>query len=120
MATRKTIVTIEFSKPGIQPPLYLAGSFSDPAWQPKQMQFTLSKDNEYHFHTEVEVEGGSQYQYKFRVGEGDWWALNEDAPTGRFQLMLFSSHTDMLRAVLSKTPLINLQSLMTRATETTS
>lgn len=39
-------------------------------------------NNEYDFHKEVEVEAGKEYQYKLRVGEGDWWILNEDAPTG--------------------------------------
>jgi hypothetical protein len=74
-------MTVKYSKPGIQPPIYLAGSFSDPAWHPQEMQYTADENNEYNFHAEVTVEEDKQYQYKFRVGPGDWWMLNEDAPT---------------------------------------
>jgi len=45
------------------------------------MQRTVDKQGEYTFTKEVEVEEGQEYQYKFRVGEGDWWLLNEDQPT---------------------------------------
>lgn len=83
MTARKTTVTVKFSKPGIQPPVYLAGSFSDPAWQPKQMHFTAGEHNVHKFHSDIEVEEGKEYQYKFRVGEGGSWALDEDSPTGR-------------------------------------
>jgi hypothetical protein len=86
MTARKSIVSISFSKPGIQPPVYLAGSFSNPAWLPQPMPFTVGQGNEHQFHATVEVEEGGEYQYKFRIGEGDWWVLNEDSPTGRFRL----------------------------------
>jgi hypothetical protein len=84
MTTRRTTVAINFSKPGILPPVYLAGSFSDPAWQPKPMEFTLGEHNEHKFHAEIEVEEGKEYQYKFRLGDGDWM-LDQDAPTGKFR-----------------------------------
>ena len=51
------------------------------------MQYTES-DGEYTFTKEVEIEEGKEYQYKFRVGEGDWWLLNEDEPTGTYSLMM--------------------------------
>lgn len=73
-------VTVRYSKPGTQPPIYLAGSFS--AWQPEEMQYTTDANNEHEFYKEVEVEPGKEYQYKFRLGHvGDWWILNEDSPT---------------------------------------
>jgi hypothetical protein len=81
-------VTIRFSKPGTQPPIYLAGSFSHPEWDPQEMEHETKADGELEFTKEVEVQEGKQYQYKFRVGEGEWWVLNEEAPTGR--LCLFS------------------------------
>ena len=77
-----SVVTITFSKTGIQPPVYLAGSFSDPAWLPKPMQYTLGQDNEHEFRAEIAVESGREYQYKFRAGEGDSWLLDENSPTG--------------------------------------
>jgi hypothetical protein len=75
-------ISVKFSKPGTQPPVYVAGSFSDPAWQPQEMQHTIDESNEYEYHKDVQVEDGKDYQYKFRIGEGDWWILNENSPTG--------------------------------------
>ncbi|KAK2625976.1 hypothetical protein QTJ16_004238 [Diplocarpon rosae] len=75
-------VTIRYAKPGTQPPLYLGGSFDSPPWHdPRAMQYTTDENNEHHFYTEVHVEEGREYQYKFRLGPGNWWVLNEDAPT---------------------------------------
>lgn len=81
MAMKTTEITITFSKTGVQPPVHLAGSFSDPAWQPKLMQYTIGPDKQYRFHAEIYVDSGSSYQYKFRVGEGGWWLLDENSPT---------------------------------------
>ena len=103
MATQKSVVSITFSKPGVYPPVYLAGSFSDPAWQPILMQFTVGQDNEHHFNAEVSVEEGRSYQYKFRVGEGDW-RLNEDSPAGRFHSQLHC-HVLATRQPISHSPL---------------
>ncbi|KAN0095702.1 hypothetical protein V8E51_016413 [Hyaloscypha variabilis] len=80
MAPKSVSVTIRYSKPGSQPPIFLAGSFSDPAWHPQEMQYTTSEAGENEFYKEVQVEEGSAYQYKFRIGEGEWM-LNEDSPT---------------------------------------
>ena len=84
MATqnRTNSVTIKFAKAGTQPPVYLAGSFSDPAWEPREMQHKVAEDGEAEYTLEVMVEEGKEYQYKFRMGLGDWWVLNEEAPTG--------------------------------------
>jgi hypothetical protein len=82
MAPKTVFVIVKYSKPGIQPPIYLAGSFSNPAWQPQEMLYTTNEANEHDFYKEVQVEEGHEYQYKFRVGEGDWWLLNEDSATG--------------------------------------
>lgn len=84
MAPKAVSVTVKYSKPGTLPPIYLAGSFSEPAWQPQEMLYTKNETDEYEFHKEVQVAEGDEYQYKFRIGEGDWWILNEDSPTGKF------------------------------------
>ncbi|KAH8653212.1 hypothetical protein BGZ60DRAFT_180509 [Tricladium varicosporioides] len=81
MAPPTVTVTVRYSKPGTQPPVYLAGSFSDPAWQPQEMEHTTNPDGEHEYHKNVQIEKGKEYQYKFRLGPGDWWTLNEDAPT---------------------------------------
>lgn len=79
-------VTLKYSSPGAQPPVFLAGSFSEPAWDPIEMDYTTAEDGEHHFTKKVMVEEGGQFQYKFRIGTGDWWALDEDAPTGMWFL----------------------------------
>ena len=82
VAQRKSPIVISYSNPGTKPPIYLAGSFCD--WQPQEMRHTIDGQGEYTFTKEVEVKGGKEYQYKFRVGEGDWWLLNEDQPIGMY------------------------------------
>ncbi|KAI5465759.1 hypothetical protein BGZ63DRAFT_420306 [Mariannaea sp. PMI_226] len=77
----KVPFTITYKKPGTTPPLYLAGSFSDPQWQPKEMEYNSDKDGEYVFQSQVAVETGKNYQFKLRLGQGDWWVLSEDYPT---------------------------------------
>ncbi|KAI8276488.1 hypothetical protein K4K60_007659 [Colletotrichum sp. SAR11_57] len=74
-------VTISYRQPGTQPPIFVAGSFSDPQWQPLEMQFTTDEGGEHTFFKSVEVPPSSQIQYKFRVGLGDWWVLNQSATT---------------------------------------
>lgn len=81
MSANKPTVSITFEKQGIKPPVYLAGSFSVPPWQPTPMQYAVGQDNEYHFHAKVDVDKGGEYQYKFRVGEGDW-ILDKASPIG--------------------------------------
>jgi hypothetical protein len=80
MAPGTISVMVKYSKPGTQPPVFLAGSFSE--WQPQEMSFTTDDNNEHEFYKEVQVDEGNKYQYKFRVGPGDWWVLNENSPTG--------------------------------------
>ncbi|RDW59531.1 hypothetical protein BP6252_12618 [Coleophoma cylindrospora] len=70
---------VKFAHPGTQPPVYVAGSFSQ--WQPQEMQYTTNENNEHEFYKEVKAEPGKEYQYKFRLGPGDWWVLDETAPT---------------------------------------
>lgn len=81
MSLKKIPVTVNYASPGAQPPVYLAGSFSD--WHPEEMEFTTDANDEHLFKKEVMVEEGGVFQYKFRIGDGDWWVLNEQAPTGQ-------------------------------------
>lgn len=45
------------------------------------MDYTTEEGGEHAFTTAILAEAGSKVQYKFRLGLGDWWVLNEDAPT---------------------------------------
>ena len=75
----KQSVTVEYSSPGAQPPVYVFTSLSEPQWSPVEMDSVKAGDGEYCFRKTFTVEEGD-YQYKFRLGPGDWWALNESAP----------------------------------------
>ncbi|KAI9675352.1 MAG: hypothetical protein M1817_001256 [Caeruleum heppii] len=79
-------VHFTFAQDGIGPPLYLAGSFSEPAWQLQEMkhekraQADAHEHDEYDFFLDIDVPEG-EWQYKFRVGNGDWWMLDDQAQT---------------------------------------
>lgn len=71
---------IHYSHPGLQPPVYIAGSMCN--WEPIEMKQKHKEDGELVFEHEFEAAPG-EYQYKFRLGPGDWWVLDETKPTGR-------------------------------------
>ena len=75
--------TITYRKPGTQPPVFLAGSFTDPQWVPREMEYTQDEDGEYKYTSQIRAVPGHEYQFKFRVGEGDSWVLDENSPVGR-------------------------------------
>lgn len=74
-------VTISYRKAGVRPPVFLAGSHTDPQWVPQEMRWTLDERGENHFTSEVEVEADRDYQYKFKIGHGNDWDLDEQSPT---------------------------------------
>ncbi|KAI1321845.1 hypothetical protein F5Y16DRAFT_388269 [Xylariaceae sp. FL0255] len=81
MASRKVPITFTFHKAGVQPPLFVAGSFSRPPWQPFEMDVSRDQHGEYMFIKQLLIDEGADYQYKFRLGSGDWWAVDPDADT---------------------------------------
>jgi hypothetical protein len=79
VAAMKQPVTLEYSAAGLQPPVYVFTSLSDPQWQAVEMD-TEKKDNgDFRYFKTFQAEEG-EYQYKFRIGSGDWWALDENKP----------------------------------------
>ncbi|RSL44545.1 hypothetical protein CEP51_016207 [Fusarium floridanum] len=78
----KITSTITYRKPGTAPPIFLAGSFSDPQWELQEMEYTTGEDGEHTFRSKVTVEAHQDYQFKLRIGHGDWWVLAENYPTG--------------------------------------
>ncbi|KAL8914515.1 MAG: hypothetical protein Q9171_000868 [Xanthocarpia ochracea] len=83
-------VTISFVGPGARPPVYVAGSFTVPEWQPHELghlvlehDTTVADDRiSYVFRRTFDVPQGT-YQYKFRLGhEGDWWVCDDSVQTG--------------------------------------
>ena len=82
MASTKVPITISYNKPGTQPPVYVAGSYSEPQWQPEEMEAAADEQGNYIFKKEFHVKPGCISQYKFRLGPGDWWVLDEETDTG--------------------------------------
>ena len=74
-------VTITYHQPGTQPPVFLAGNFSQ--WTPQEMSYTTTDAGEHFFTETIKVPEGTEIQYKFRLGPGDWWALDETAEKGQ-------------------------------------
>jgi hypothetical protein len=73
---------ITFEKDNVQPPVFVAGSFT--GWAPIEMSFKTSElngssKNVFSYMTNLSP---GDYQYKFRLGTGDWWVLDESLPTG--------------------------------------
>ncbi|KAI1340502.1 hypothetical protein F5Y15DRAFT_422959 [Xylariaceae sp. FL0016] len=81
MEPRKISVTLAYQKEGTNPPIYVAGSFTDPQWQPLEMMASHARDGEYLFTKSIMVDEGTEIYYKFRIGPGDWWALDPKAET---------------------------------------
>ncbi|KAJ6446396.1 curved DNA-binding protein [Purpureocillium lavendulum] len=79
MSTNTALVTISFRRPGTQPPVFVAGSFTDPPWQLRQMQCTRDDSGENHFTVQVSVQPGQEYTYKFKVGDDGDWVLDQHA-----------------------------------------
>ncbi|RKF56789.1 putative pt repeat family protein [Golovinomyces cichoracearum] len=75
------IFRISFSPKGAKPPVFIAGTFTNPPWQQLEMQsIELENSGEYRHEIRLDIPKGQDYQYKFRLGKGDWWDLNEEEP----------------------------------------
>ncbi|KAF9772741.1 hypothetical protein IL306_009541 [Fusarium sp. DS 682] len=77
----KTPCAIIYKKPGTSPPVFLAGSFTEPQWQLQEMEYTTDQNGDHTFQSEVMLEPGRGYQFKLRIGN-DNWVLAENYPTG--------------------------------------
>ncbi|MCJ1465495.1 hypothetical protein MMC07_004113 [Pseudocyphellaria aurata] len=80
-------IRISYVSPGARPPIYIAGSFTDPPWQPEELDYVLEQPGDmdsgtpsecslYRFVKSVQI-GEGRWQYKFRLGLGDWWVCDE-------------------------------------------
>lgn len=82
-------VTLAIRRPSDDPAVFLAGSFSDPKWEPLELSvkpIDVQDDEgltstEYLFSREIEVPAG-QYQYRFREGASGPWFHDESVKSG--------------------------------------
>ncbi|KAI6247173.1 hypothetical protein HI914_05023 [Erysiphe necator] len=72
---------IGFTSKEAKPPVFIAGTFTNPPWQPLKMEsFERKGPDEYKFEIRLDLPRGQDYQYKFRLGREDHWNLNEEEP----------------------------------------
>ncbi|CAK7268637.1 hypothetical protein SEPCBS57363_003194 [Sporothrix epigloea] len=81
MAKDDVAVEITYNSTELQPPLWVAGTFSNPPWTPSEMLHRTTANGESIFSKTIHVRPGTLVQYKFRIGSGDWWVLDESQPT---------------------------------------
>lgn len=75
--------TITYSSPGTEPPVYLAGSFTEPPWVAREMEYTQQADGEFVFTQQVHIAPDREYQFKFRKGDNEW-VVDENNPVGMY------------------------------------
>ncbi|KAK0944743.1 hypothetical protein LTR29_003756 [Friedmanniomyces endolithicus] len=78
-ATMTYPATVKYTSKGLQPPVYIFTSLSEPQWEAVEMDHETLADGENGFSKTFMADEG-EYQYKFRLGPGDWWALDETKP----------------------------------------
>jgi hypothetical protein len=81
-ADQDPIVTIKY-RGSAQLPVYVAGEFTDPPWQPLPMDVAESHaGTDITFTKSIAIPVG-HWQYKFRIGEeGDHWECNPEVEIG--------------------------------------
>ncbi|KAM0222608.1 hypothetical protein ACHAQD_004208 [Fusarium lateritium] len=79
--TSKTPFAVTYKKPGTSPPIFIAGSFSDPPWELQEMDCATDQDGEHTFQSKLMLEPDQDYQFKLRIGHDNWWVLAENYPT---------------------------------------
>lgn len=86
-----TPITISIRRLTDTPAIFLAGSFSDPTWEPLELSVKpvetvkddgKTKTTEYIFSRDLVLPEG-QYQYKFREGSDGQWFYDDTVKTGR-------------------------------------
>ncbi|RYP92688.1 hypothetical protein DL770_001201 [Monosporascus sp. CRB-9-2] len=80
MASPQVSVRLTYQKDDTHPPVYVAGSFSDPPWQPLEMACSKDEQGQNLFIKEINASEGAEIQYKFRIGSENW-VLSESAET---------------------------------------
>jgi hypothetical protein len=67
-------VTITYSRPGLQGPVYIVSNMTFPRWQLRQMLpcTERAEAGEEMFYSNYDNVAAGTYQYKIRVGQDEW------------------------------------------------
>ncbi|KAK7530155.1 uncharacterized protein J3D65DRAFT_640359 [Phyllosticta citribraziliensis] len=105
----KIPVTITFYHPSTSPPVFVATSLTNPPWQVVEMDVKQERtpSGDLIFEKKFDAVEAGEYQYKFRLGPGDWWVCDDNAPTGTYpplsldRTLTFQSRTASATATIS-------------------
>lgn len=83
-------VRLTYAKAGTRAPVYVAGSFTSPPWEPVELDSrplpaadaATSATEEREFFRDFHVPEG-RWLFKFRLGPGDWWVCNDELERGK-------------------------------------
>ncbi|KAG6059760.1 hypothetical protein E4U17_005677 [Claviceps sp. LM77 group G4] len=81
MSADQSTVTLIYRKTGLAAPLFVAGSFTNPAWECQEMHSVANESGEHRFTVQVPVEPGKEYRYRFRASGDDSWFVDERRST---------------------------------------
>lgn len=75
--------TITFTQPGVQPPVYVVTSLSEPPWATLELEPSKEKtpSGDLVFERKFGNVAEGRYQYKIRIGEGHW-VVDESKESG--------------------------------------
>ncbi|KAM3469177.1 hypothetical protein MY5147_007257 [Beauveria neobassiana] len=71
---------ITYNAPCESGAIFIAGTFSKPAWLLQEMQRSAPSENPNTHSISVTVEPGKEYQYRFKLGREGRWAVDEQKP----------------------------------------
>jgi len=77
--------TITFSRPGVQPPVFVVTSVSTPPWEVLEMAVSDKKTDsgDTIFHLQLDGVAHGRYEYKIRIGDSNW-TIDESKETSKF------------------------------------
>lgn len=85
MSASQTIpFTIAFHGHEADAEVFIAGSFSDPAWELHEMERNTLDGTDAYFTKTVHTEQGKDYLYRFRLGRSGPWTVDETKPISTF------------------------------------
>jgi hypothetical protein len=78
---------ITFTQPGVQPPVYVVTSLSNPPWETLELEVAneQTESGDLVFARQFENVDEGSYQYKIRIGDG-YWVVDESKDSGRLAL----------------------------------
>ena len=87
-------VKISIRRPAASRAVFVAGSFTEPAWEAVELVAEDAEDNttaqdEVVFARNFKVEEG-EHRYKFRAGEDGEWFVNEKVDSGEFEELVYT------------------------------